>query len=685
MILKSILLENIRSYSNQRMEFPTGSVLLAGDIGAGKSTILLAIEFALFGLKSGELSGGALLRHGAKQGSVEIIFEIEGKVIIVKRTLKKGKDRIGQGPGYVAVDNVREDLMPKEIKARVLELFNYPMGLVSKSQDLIYRYTVYTPQDQMKKIIYEDKDSRLDTLRKVFNIDKYKIIRENALIYSKSLRERRNNFEGRIVDLEDKKGKKKELIEREESLVSNSKKAAELLKNAKEKTLVGKSKLEKLELQVKEFNEMKKKIELLDLELKNVVEKREKDRNEIDDLQAAILKLRDELKDYKDESNLNVIYEDKERRVETAEKELVSVRNEKSEIKGKITHLKQSAEKIVNLDNCPLCQQKVPHEHKDGIVSKSNSEIMELKNKFLALEKKETELDSNLQFLKRELRELRERISLSKVLSVKRDGLLEKQEKLNLLKSGFEKSKENVALINSEKIELSKKLGAFAEIDERYVLVKKEYDIVLADERKLELECNSVLKELEVLREQIKTLSEEISEKEKVKKELKKIVELQSWIQNKFVNLVANMEKHVMLTVYHEFNELFQQWFDMLVEDESINVSLDDSFSVVVEQNGYETFIENLSGGEKTSVALAYRLALNRVINDVVSQIKTNDLLILDEPTEGFSTNQLDRVRDVLDQISIKQIIIVSHENKIESFVNNVVRVNKQEGFSSIG
>ena len=56
----------------------------------------------------------------------------------------------------------------------------------------------------------------------------------------------------------------------------------------------------------------------------------------------------------------------------------------------------------------------------------------------------------------------------------------------------------------------------------------------------------------------------------------------------------------------------------------------------------------------------------------------------MDEPTEGFSTNQLDRVRDVLDQLGIKQIIIVSHESKIESFVDTVIRVNKQEGVSEV-
>ena len=115
-----------------------------------------------------------------------------------------------------------------------------------------------------------------------------------------------------------------------------------------------------------------------------------------------------------------------------------------------------------------------------------------------------------------------------------------------------------------------------------------------------------------------------------------------------------------------------------------MSVRVDEEFTPLIEQDGYETYIENLSGGEKTSVALSYRLALNKVINDIVAGIKTKDIIMLDEPTDGFSSEQLDKVRHVLDLLNMKQIIIVSHESKIESFVESVVRVNKEEHVSAI-
>ena len=113
-------------------------------------------------------------------------------------------------------------------------------------------------------------------------------------------------------------------------------------------------------------------------------------------------------------------------------------------------------------------------------------------------------------------------------------------------------------------------------------------------------------------------------------------------------------------------------------------IKLDENFTPIIEQQDYEIDYAYLSGGERTAVALAYRLALNQVINSLLSKIKTRDFVILDEPTDGFSSEQLDKVRDVLNQLNMRQVIIVSHEAKIESFVENVIRVSKNENVSVV-
>ena len=60
MILKEIQVRNIRSYVElPTFEFPEGTSLFYGGVGSGKSSLLYAIEFALFGL--GELKGRTIV------------------------------------------------------------------------------------------------------------------------------------------------------------------------------------------------------------------------------------------------------------------------------------------------------------------------------------------------------------------------------------------------------------------------------------------------------------------------------------------------------------------------------------------------------------------------------------------------------------------------------------------------
>ncbi|MCX8147371.1 MAG: AAA family ATPase, partial [Candidatus Woesearchaeota archaeon] len=140
MILKSIKLNNIRSYKEEEIKFPQGSIMLSGDIGAGKSTILLAAEFALFGIRN-DLKGETLLRHGASEGYVELNLDIDGNDIIIRRNLKRKKQGIQQDAGHIIINGKRYDLTAVELKSRIFEILGYPRELVSKSSSLIYRYT----------------------------------------------------------------------------------------------------------------------------------------------------------------------------------------------------------------------------------------------------------------------------------------------------------------------------------------------------------------------------------------------------------------------------------------------------------------------------------------------------------------------------------------------------------------
>ena len=160
MKLHKICLENIRSYISEEIIFPDGKVLLWGNIGSGKSSILYALDFVLFGLQRSELAGASLLRNGTDEGSVKLFFSLDEKEYILKRVLKKTKNGIVQDAGYIVRNGVKEEKTALELKQIVLDLLHYPKDLLTKNKTLIYRYTVYTPQEEMKTILLIPKEER---------------------------------------------------------------------------------------------------------------------------------------------------------------------------------------------------------------------------------------------------------------------------------------------------------------------------------------------------------------------------------------------------------------------------------------------------------------------------------------------------------------------------------------------
>ena len=80
MIIKQLTLENIRSHKSTKIEFAEGKTLIRGDIGSGKSGIMMSIEAALFGKKLKQL-----ITFGEENGRIELTFEIQDE----NRNIKK--------------------------------------------------------------------------------------------------------------------------------------------------------------------------------------------------------------------------------------------------------------------------------------------------------------------------------------------------------------------------------------------------------------------------------------------------------------------------------------------------------------------------------------------------------------------------------------------------------------------
>jgi exonuclease SbcC len=719
---------------------------------------------------------------------------IDGHEIKITRTIKEDKRSIKQLPGSLVIDEVKRDLMPIELKAEVIRLLGYPEDLLSKNKNYIFRYTVYTPQEEMKFILQENEDVRLDVLRKIFNIDKYKVIRENVLIFCKKLRGEIAEFKIRVEPLsefkeklklfeEDKKKLELQLSDVEPKLIKVGEEkmlAEEKVKNleSKQQILVQRKEqlnsfnnlllsknvqAEQLDLKLSQLNEsvlvfddssiskdsLSLQIKSLEIEKHNFLEEKTI-------WQQRINHLHDLMKREKEETDLleKSISEVELKEVKVVELQLeIAKKSELQKVQGEITlsldtinaqitthnlTLNQSKDicaKITDLDNCPFCLQIVDGGHKQQIMEQEGGKINQAQGLLQGLEQQKKQL---MELLENGIKRIDNIFDLEKILmqistelsllKEKKESLVKKknqlrgyvlennemmpklgeyteekflsigqslkgkQEELNLLikrevvlqhVNDLRKQKEIVkeeVEENMRKIaELNLFIGEQKDYSDEILLLKKQLHHTLEQERIISMQKVEIDTKVNHVVEQVKDVTVKIKQLNEYERKLIKLKETHHWLMDFFVKLTYTIEKHVMGNIHYLFNDFFKQWFAILIDDDGLQARIDDTFSPVLEQNGYEINFGNLSGGEKTSAALAYRLALNRVINDVVHQIKTKSILILDEPTDGFSSEQLDKVRDVLDRLGLRQTIIVSHETKIESFVENIIRIGKED------
>ncbi len=680
MLIKSIKLENIRSYKSSQINFLEGTSLLAGDIGAGKSSILLGIEFALFGIRRPHLSGSTLLRHGKNEGSVELNFLLGENEIIVKRRLKRIKEDVSQDEGFIIINNSKKICSPIELRAEIFSLLGYPKELLSKNKDLVYRYTVYTPQEQMKEILEEDSETRLDILRKIFNIDKYKRIKENSAILMRVLKERKKYIELMTADLEEQKTEKKQKEELQKKIEIEIFALNRAVKNLVEEIQKAKLKKAELEDKIRASERIKNEIKIAETKIKSSKGILNSNLLMINRIKAQIESAEISIDKVLIENAEKISDEirAKELELEHSEKSILQCTSNLSRLSTKISNIQEVIKKITSMDSCSQCFQKVSSEYKSKFSEEENIKLDALTKQVNLQTEEMKEMKETSSKSKHEQNILKAKSEQAKLMKQKLETISERKTEMQNIEESSKKILAEIKILEDANLNLANQLGLFKDTEAEFRLIQHTLDELIYRERDLSIKKARSESEKSNLLREIQKFEKEIQEKIALKEKSVFIGEMQTWVNDMFLNLMDIIEKHIMFSIQQEFNGLFQRWFSALIDDETISLRIDEGFTPIIEQNGYETSVGNLSGGEKTSVALAYRLALNKVINDIISGINTKDILILDEPTDGFSSEQLDKVREVLRQIGVKQLIIVSHEPKIESFVDNIIRIGKE-------
>ena len=75
------------------------------------------------------------------------------------------------------------------------------------------------------------------------------------------------------------------------------------------------------------------------------------------------------------------------------------------------------------------------------------------------------------------------------------------------------------------------------------------------------------------------SLEREVEAKERDVKKARFLTENKIWLEDYFIKALEAIERHVMIAFQQEFNEFFQQWFELLVEDPTKSARIDEEFT----------------------------------------------------------------------------------------------------------
>jgi len=802
MILNSIIIENIRSYSHEEVEFPRGISLFEGDIGSGKSTVLMSIEFALFGL--GSQKAESLLSKKSESGYVVLDFSVDGKKYEIKRTLKRKSTGVNQDPknSWIRIEGEVLPLSPSELKQQVLKILRFNEPADPKAESKIFRYAIFTPQEAMKEVL-SDSGKRLETIRKAFGIEDYSIAKSNSQevvteLKSKSavLQERFGNIgdlESEIYiaienitkvdkiiasmskNIEDEKLKENEIITQIKSLQDKNNERIKL--EAKKENLQ-----DKIESSQKQFSQIETEFEEYTSELEQSNDKMEKLVHiKRPDTELSIIDITNEIRKFQKinddligyNSEKNSIKQDVTRLKESLgekinsdkeslEKSLNDLENEKESLEKFLDEITENNDKIKSQQvekntiksgleneiaefvklgsNCPTCKQEITSEHHHSLVDEKQNQVEKLKqeldkitnsffdsnskskeikeklnsyvdeiskinqilpgieeyssksSKLSQIEAKISEINSSengnygdnpvefLSNLKDELNEFENATEQMKQILESRKKI---EEKISQRKTEFEDLEKEITANQSELSQTESKLESFADIGKKI----SELEITQNTHRDKINELSGSLASSKEKKnnesEKIQANEKKITESKKWQEKFKQISDIKEWFEEFFIPTISQIEKQVLLSILQNFNETYTRWYSILVEDPTKESRIDENFTPIVNQDGYEQEVSYLSGGEKTSIALAYRLTLNSLMRKETESMK-NNLLILDEPTDGFSKNQLGKIRELLDELKSEQIVLVSHEKELETYVDNIFQIFKENGLSKI-
>ena len=397
----------------------------------------------------------------------------------------------------------------------------------------------------------------------------------------------------------------------------------------------------------------------------------------------------------------NVDREKFQNKIEENKKELEYIESNITEYNKKILYINQligtvekynSSQKEINIYNKQkIGYEKIIKDSEEAIIS-IKEEINSLNDTYKSLSEESIEYEK----LSEEIDSIDKTIIFTTNLISKIErynGIQGRVELYNKQKIGYEKIikdseeaiisiKDEINSLNDTYKSLSKESTKFDNISNKInQLNNKITDIT---NKLYGADRNLSTKEGDMRRrkEYIEKLAKDVKDEQEYANMSNSLGEYATWLEQYFMPVVKEIEDKMFIHTKHQFDQYLQRWFNLLMENDSMIVSVDEKFTPVIKYNGYGRDINDLSGGEKAGIAFAYRLALNKLVSRKTGS-KLN-LLILDEPTYGLSDKRLAKFGDIIRELGYRQIILISHEKQLESVADRIIEIVNKDGESKV-
>ncbi len=137
------------------------------------------------------------------------------------------------------------------------------------------------------------------------------------------------------------------------------------------------------------------------------------------------------------------------------------------------------------------------------------------------------------------------------------------------------------------------------------------------------------------------------------------------------VDLLVEYRKERVARIAPELSTAASELISSMTNGKFIEVIVADDFKTdVIKDNGQVYSIAQLSGGEKSVVALALRIAISSLISN-----DDAGLLWLDEALPAQDSERRTAILNVLRSVPIQQIVMINHTHEAEDIVDEVIRI----------